>query len=211
MIRRFDSHKGQDSRLDSSLVPLRGPLQPPILQPRGIPIPRGSARPNHPSSRDTMTTPPDRSGPNRLPNGTFLPGQSGNPAGRPRRGTCLTTAIVKSLDASDPAGGTRRERLAKLMIDMALAGDVRFAVEIAKRDANPGTGAGPQLDLPKLVDASSCMDAMSAIFAAIGTGDLDPTEAQKLAAVVELARKSIETLSFDRRLVALEEEKEYEA
>jgi hypothetical protein len=51
----------------------------------------------------------------------FMPGQSGNPAGRPKKEQCLTETLRKIADEPlTPEGLTRREALARLLWDKAL-------------------------------------------------------------------------------------------
>ena len=71
---------------------------------------------------------------NRLGN-RFRPGQSGNPAGRPKSIT-LSEAYRKMLsqvDESDPESRTRAEVLAEQMYAKAKTGDVQALREIADR------------------------------------------------------------------------------
>ena len=51
----------------------------------------------------------------------FMPGQSGNPAGRPKKEQCLTETLRKIADEPlTPDGLTRREALARLLWEKAL-------------------------------------------------------------------------------------------
>ena len=59
----------------------------------------------------------------------FQPGVSGNPAGRPKRGTItevLHAILAEPMDPSDPESPTKLEQLARVVVDQALSGDFRF-------------------------------------------------------------------------------------
>jgi hypothetical protein len=84
-------------------------------------------------------TMPDASeqGNNRHSNGRFLPGVSGNPGGRPP-GKTLGALLRAALGADDGAGRTRGERLAEVLVSLALDGDVRAIREVFDRvDGKP--------------------------------------------------------------------------
>ena len=72
--------------------------------------------------------------PQRDGNGRWVPGQSGNPKGRPCKGACLTDALRAELDApcvlADGSEGTRAQRLAEVVVALALAGE-KWACELA--------------------------------------------------------------------------------
>jgi len=59
----------------------------------------------------------------------FQPGQSGNPAGRPK-GRSVTAVLRKVIDAND---GALAERLVRTLVDRALKGDFRAMREIWDR------------------------------------------------------------------------------
>jgi len=58
--------------------------------------------------------------------------------------------------------------------------------------------------LPALHSAADAPDAMAAIAAAVGTGEITPTEAAELARLVEAYIEAIQAGEFDRRLRVIE-------
>ena len=58
--------------------------------------------------------------------------------------------------------------------------------------------------IPAPEDALQITIALQAVFAGLGTGQITPGEAQKLAAILENQRKAIETCDLEDRLIALE-------
>jgi len=50
----------------------------------------------------------------------FVRGKSGNPSGRPRKGKTLTEALEKALNAKAEDGKKKSEKLAMVLIDLAI-------------------------------------------------------------------------------------------
>lgn len=160
-----------------------------------------------------MSGEPQDQGRNR--NGQFRPGQSGNPAGRPA-GRSLTASIRRELDReyfekADPydplakpeaTGRTRREQVARTLVDQATGGDLKAAAFVDKHD---GQGR-VDLDLPAMTDAAGCDAASARVFAALGTGRLSVDQARQISDMIEQRRRAIKTLDLDSRLSALEAE-----
>lgn len=131
----------------------------------------------------------------------FQPGQSGNPQGRKPGARTRATIFGEAIMQKDA------DAIVQAVVDAAKAGDptaMRLCVErlIPVRRGRPVTFA-----MPKLKTASDVGDAISAIAAAMSTGELTPDEAGSVAAVVELRRKAIETTELEKRIIALEEAK----
>lgn len=86
----------------------------------------------------------------------FKPGRSGNPNGRPK-GRSVTAILRQVIEAND---GELAERLVRVLVDRALAGDFRCLKEILDRiDGKPATIAtnteGPTEIVVRYVDGSS--------------------------------------------------------
>ncbi|MGE4483384.1 DUF5681 domain-containing protein [Acidocella sp.] len=133
--------------------------------------------------------------------GRFQPGQSGNPAGKPRG------ARHKAVQAMDLLGRNEGEEILLSVIQAAKKGDMR-AAEIILRRIWPETKGRPvQIDLPAVSDAGGVLEAMAAITQAAATGEITTDEAASLAALVEGQRRAIETHDLEARIAALETRK----
>ena len=71
--------------------------------------------------------------------GTWQPGQSGNPAGRPKKGLALTDVLRQHMDASDEGYTVpRKQRLAEKLYELAMTGNVSAIEYIGNRlDGKP--------------------------------------------------------------------------
>lgn len=68
----------------------------------------------------------------------WRPGQSGNPAGRPRASNCLTDCLRELAGQPSKGGQTNAQRLAAVLWRKALAGDLRACALILDRlDGRP--------------------------------------------------------------------------
>lgn len=91
----------------------------------------------------------------------------------------------------------------------ARAGDVAAARELFDRACGKPVPAASEseggiLALPPLRSASDAVAASQAILAAVGAGTLSPADAARVAGVVELARRTLETEDLARRVALLE-------
>jgi len=118
--------------------------------------------------------------------GRFVPGQSGNPAGK-RPGTQNRATVLRTaLDAADgPA-------MARVIIDKAVAGDVvtaRFCLD--RLEPRPRSRA-ITIDLPEGSRASDIVAAYDATVQAMMGGEITPDEAVQVTHVLDGRRKAIE-------------------
>jgi hypothetical protein len=156
----------------------------------------------------TETVPPstalehttDASRPARATNGQLLPGYSGNPRGRPMgaRSKCKL-AVEEKL-------GEQAEALSDKLVELALEGNVaalRLCIErLAPRLRTRGQVT--PLELPEVNKPADLPAAFSAVVQAAACGDITSEEAKDLADVLEMKRKSFETIELEQRMEILE-------
>lgn len=128
----------------------------------------------------------------------FRPGQSGNPAGKPKGARNHATRAVLEL----MEGGA--EEITRAILTAAKDGDMAAARFVLERIAPPLRERPISIDLPAIDTADGIAAAQSAILQAVGIGDLLPGEAATLAGIVENRRKAIETQELSARLEELE-------
>jgi hypothetical protein len=109
----------------------------------------------------------------------FQPGQSGNPAGRPRGARNKTTILFEELFAEDA------EAVIRKIIEQAKAGNSGLLLRLAALLLPKRNGAPVQIDLPKLEEPSDAPSAIAAIIAAVCAGELTPDEGKALTRMVE--------------------------
>lgn len=63
----------------------------------------------------------------------FKPGQSGNPAGRPKGVPLFATVIRQQLAARDAEGRSAAQRVVAKLVEMAVAGNVQAASLLVER------------------------------------------------------------------------------
>jgi hypothetical protein len=131
----------------------------------------------------------------RNSSGRFLPGTSGNPAGK-RPGTRnRKTVLAEALhDGEDTA-------VARIVIDKALAGDAvvaRFCLGLLSPKPR---GRAIEIDLPENAAAGDVVAAFDATLAAMAAGEITPDEALIVTRVLD-GRRALETLALQRRLDA---------
>jgi hypothetical protein len=126
--------------------------------------------------------------------GRFMPGVSGNPAGKKPGTRNRKTVLAEALrDGEDTA-------VARVVIDKALAGDAvaaRFCLGLLSPKPR---GRPIALDLPEDANAGDVLVAFDATLAAMASGDITPDEALVVTRVLDGRRRALETLALERRL-----------
>lgn len=130
---------------------------------------------------------------------TWKPGQSGNPAGKPRGARNKATLMVLSLMEQGA------EEITKAVVDAARGGDLGAARMVLERLAPPMRERPIAIDLPRTDTAEGINRAQQVIIEAVGMGELLPGEGNVLAGLVEARRKALETIELEQRVTALEE------
>lgn len=94
--------------------------------------------------------------------GMFKPGQSGNPAGRPRKGDALADRIRAKLEEPNAAGVTRKDALIDTLFEMAAEKDMRAISKImdyVQSDYQYALRYAPEQDDEKLEHFASVIAA----------------------------------------------------
>jgi len=131
--------------------------------------------------------------------GRFQPGQSGNPAGKPKGARHTTTLLAEKLMQDDA------EKIVKAVIEAAGNGYMTAARMILDRICPAPKGRAIQFDLPNITSLGDLAPATAAIVSEMAAGKLTPDEASTVAGVLEFKRKALESLEIERRLAALEQ------
>ena len=130
----------------------------------------------------------------------FKPGQSGNPAGKPKGARNKTTLAVEALLNGEAENLTRRA------IEMAMAGDGP-ALRLCLDKLVPARKGSTYffIDMPKLEKAQDALKACTAIVEAVACGDLTPSEADELSRVVANFIKVARSVDLTERIKRLEQ------
>ena len=134
--------------------------------------------------------------PMRKPRGR--PFKRGNP-GRPRGSKNKTTQFVEQL-----AEG-QAEQLIQKALELALAGDVSCLRMMLDRVSPPRKAQPVNVTMPPINSSQDALDAIAAIFKALGEGRLTPDEITALSSVVGRSIQVIELKDIERRIAALEQ------
>lgn len=133
----------------------------------------------------------------RGPGQRFVPGQSGNPAGRPRGSRNKSTVLC--LNLLDGAG----EAVMTKAVELAKAGDpvaLRLCIDrLVPRGPRPVV-----LDLPRVAKAADLAEAAQAIVTCAAAGEISLEEARGFLALLTEQRKIVETVDLALRIEVLE-------
>ena len=129
----------------------------------------------------------------------FKPGQSGNPAGKPKGTRNATTLALEALLDGQASALTQKA------INLALAGDMAALRLCLDRILPPRKDSPVAFVLPEIKTLNDAVPAMGALVKAVGQGDLTPTEAGELTKMVQAFAKIIETAGIEERVRKLEE------
>jgi hypothetical protein len=130
--------------------------------------------------------------------GKFKPGQSGNPAGRPRGALNKTTLAVQALLYGEA------EELTRKAVEMAKGGDTTAMRLCLERILPPRRDVSVNIDLPVIQNLDGAIAAQNAILSAVSQGDITPAEASSLASIVDQLIRAYETQVIEAKLNELE-------
>jgi hypothetical protein len=128
----------------------------------------------------------------------FPKGVSANPRGMKRGTQHVRTMLLSAMTADD------RAAIVEKIIRQARRGCRPSQKLIVDRTEPARRGSPVKFPLPPIVTVADVVAAQAAITAAMAKGQLTPSEAQEVSAVVELARRALETSQLETRLAAIE-------
>jgi Family of unknown function (DUF5681) len=134
----------------------------------------------------------------RRQRGTFKPGQSGNPAGKPKGTRNATTVAMEALMDGESEALTRKA------IELAKAGDMTAIRLCLERILPPRKDRPVSFTLPTITSAKDALSALSALLTAVSTGELTPSEAAEVGKLVDGYVKATEINELAERLERLE-------
>ncbi len=136
-----------------------------------------------------------------MPKQLFIKGQSGNPKGKPKGVRHTATQITYAL-----IEGNLQEVL-ETVVERAKNGDMTACRMILDK-VLPNTKDRPvTIDLPPIKDLNGVGLAQAEILQAVATGSITPNEGERMAAIIEARRRSIETIDLEARISQLETQK----
>jgi hypothetical protein len=130
---------------------------------------------------------------------TFLPGQSGNPAGRPRGSRNKKTIVLEALlDGEAEAVMHKIITLAKMGDDVAM----RLCVE---RMMPPRRERPVPLQLPRIESDADARKAAADVMAALAEGEVTPKESEQLLRSIAGAAVVLQSSDVAARLNRIEQ------
>lgn len=134
----------------------------------------------------------------RKQDGRWQAGVSGNPAGKPRGARHQATRAAEALLEGEAEG------LARMAVEAALSGDVQALRLCLDRILPPRKGRPVTFKLEVAGTAVDLKVASLRVLEAVAAGELTPDEGQAVSAIVEQARRTLETVELAKRLENLE-------
>ncbi|HET9817407.1 MAG TPA: DUF5681 domain-containing protein [Xanthobacteraceae bacterium] len=128
----------------------------------------------------------------------FQPGQSGNPAGRPRGSRNKTTVLLQNLLEGEA------EAIARKAIEMAKDGDMTAIRVCMDRLAAIRRKDPIAFELPPVGKARDAAAAIATVISALSAGELTTGEAAEAAKLVDVYVRTLQATDFEERLERLE-------
>ena len=131
---------------------------------------------------------------------TFLPGQSGNPAGRPRGSRNKKTLMLEALLDDES------ETLMRRVIGLAKMGDDVAMRLVFARMLPPRRDRPVPLELPRIESEADARRAAGDVMEALGAGEVTPQEAEQLLRVIAGAAMVMQSSGMSERIKWLQEQ-----
>jgi hypothetical protein len=128
----------------------------------------------------------------------FRKGRSGNPDGRPKGSRNVTTVALESLLDGQATALTQKA------IDLALTGDMAALRLCLDRILPPRKDRPLTFNFPSITNAAEAASTMSAILAAVASGEITPTEASEIGKLVDSYVRAVEATELAARIERLE-------
>jgi hypothetical protein len=128
----------------------------------------------------------------------FKPGESGNPAGKPKGTRNAATLALESLLDGEAEALTRKA------VEMGLAGDITALRLCLDRILPPRKDRPVTFTLPEIKSAQDAASVVSAVLTAVAAGELTPTDAAEIGKLIDSYVRAFETAELADRLERLE-------
>jgi hypothetical protein len=128
----------------------------------------------------------------------FVPGQSGNPNGRPKGARNRVTRAVEALIDG------QAEALADKAVEKALQGDSTMLRALLNTLVPPRRERTVEFELPKIESAVDAVKASLAVLTACAAGELSPHEANQIMGLISTHVRVIEVAEPEARAAAPE-------
>ena len=128
----------------------------------------------------------------------WAPGQSGNPAGRPKGSRNRATLLLEGLIEG------QGEAVVQALLAAAKGGDVSAARALLDRLVPPRKERPVRVALPALRSAKDARDALAAVAAAVAEGEMLPGEGEGVVKLLEAYARTAVAAELEERVAALE-------
>lgn len=130
---------------------------------------------------------------------TWKPGESGNPAGKPRGTLSASTKLRRLIDVEAIVGRLQAA---------ALDGDVQAARTLLERALPVYRASAEPVELPALAAAPHLTDKARAVLGAVAEGQVPPDVGAQLVSAIGAVSRLAEVDELTRRVAALEKKRE---